>query len=45
MDKGLIERALYWDTDEPYYYHRLTSDDKLDSTKDLLIVGGEDHLV
>lgn len=45
MDKGAIERALYWDTDEPYNYHRLTNDDKTDSSKELLIVGGKDHEV
>ncbi|CAF1231188.1 unnamed protein product [Rotaria sordida] len=45
VDKGVIERALYWDTDEPYNYHRLTSDDKSNSSKELLIVGGKDNLV
>jgi glycine/D-amino acid oxidase-like deaminating enzyme/nitrite reductase/ring-hydroxylating ferredoxin subunit len=37
--KGSVERALYWDTEEPYHYVRLGGDD------DLLIVGGEDHKV
>lgn len=37
--KGSIERALYWDTEDPYHYLRLAGDD------DLLIVGGEDHKV
>jgi hypothetical protein len=45
VDKGVVERALYWDTDEPYNYHRLTSDDKANSSKELLIVGGKDNLV
>ncbi|CAF2885475.1 unnamed protein product [Rotaria sp. Silwood2] len=45
VDKGIIERALYWDTDEPYNYYRLTSDDKSNSSKELLIVGGKDNLV
>jgi glycine/D-amino acid oxidase-like deaminating enzyme/nitrite reductase/ring-hydroxylating ferredoxin subunit len=30
-----VTRALYWDTAEPYHYVRLS--------KDVLIVGGEDH--
>lgn len=37
--KGSIERALYWDTQDPYHYIRLAGDD------DMLIVGGEDHKV
>lgn len=37
IEKGSIERALYWDTAEPYHYVRLAGDD------DVLIVGGEDH--
>ena len=45
IEKGAIERALYWDTDEPYNYYRLTSDDKLNSSKELLIAGGKDNLV
>jgi glycine/D-amino acid oxidase-like deaminating enzyme/nitrite reductase/ring-hydroxylating ferredoxin subunit len=35
--KGSVERALYWDTEDPYHYVRLAGDD------DMLIVGGEDH--
>ncbi|HEY2734865.1 MAG TPA: FAD-dependent oxidoreductase, partial [Polyangiales bacterium] len=35
---GSVERALYWDTLDPYHYVRLAGDD-------LLIVGGEDHKV
>lgn len=37
---GSVDDALYWDTEEPYHYVRLTrgSDDN-----DILIVGGEDH--
>ncbi|CAF0975483.1 unnamed protein product [Adineta steineri] len=45
VEKGAIERALYWDTDEPYNYYRLTTDDKSNSSKELLIVGGKDNLV
>ena len=40
--KGAIERALYWDTPDPYHYVRLTNDPK-DSNSEILIVGGEDH--
>jgi glycine/D-amino acid oxidase-like deaminating enzyme/nitrite reductase/ring-hydroxylating ferredoxin subunit len=39
VSKGSVERALYWDTEDPYHYVRLTGDD------DILIVGGEDHKV
>lgn len=34
-----IEDALYWDTDEPYHYTRIASDDR----PDLLIIGGADQ--
>ena len=40
MVRGSVTRALYWDTGDPYHYIRLHS---IDSTTDLLIVGGEDH--
>lgn len=36
---GAIERALYWDTADPYHYVRVAGAD------DTLIVGGEDHKV
>lgn len=36
---GSIEPALYWDTEDPYHYARLTS------ANDQLIVGGQDHRV
>jgi glycine/D-amino acid oxidase-like deaminating enzyme/nitrite reductase/ring-hydroxylating ferredoxin subunit len=39
IERGSIERALYWDTTSPYHYVRLAGDD------DVLIVGGEDHKV
>lgn len=39
IPKGSIERALFWDTLDPYHYVRLAGDD------DLLVVGGEDHKV
>jgi glycine/D-amino acid oxidase-like deaminating enzyme/nitrite reductase/ring-hydroxylating ferredoxin subunit len=35
-------RALYWDTDDPYHYTRLVTDET-DRNLSLLIVGGEDH--
>lgn len=37
-----IEQALYWDTEEPYHYIRLYKQ-TIKSSKDYLIVGGEDH--
>jgi glycine/D-amino acid oxidase-like deaminating enzyme/nitrite reductase/ring-hydroxylating ferredoxin subunit len=39
VGKGLITRALYWDTPDPYHYVRLQHA----GAHDLLIVGGEDH--
>lgn len=33
---GKLEKALYWDTQNPYHYIRTESDD-------IMIVGGEDH--
>ncbi|CAF1308490.1 unnamed protein product, partial [Didymodactylos carnosus] len=45
VEKGVIERALYWDTHDIYNYHRLAVDDKSPNGKtELLIVGGKDHL-
>jgi len=43
IPKGSVPRALYWDTEDPYHYARVTSDNS--TTHELLIVGGEDHLV
>jgi len=42
VPKGTIERALYWDTPDPYHYVRLASDPN-DPAGEILIVGGEDH--
>jgi len=42
IPKGSIPKALYWDTDDPYHYVRTSS---LDAEHELLIVGGEDHMV
>jgi glycine/D-amino acid oxidase-like deaminating enzyme/nitrite reductase/ring-hydroxylating ferredoxin subunit len=47
VPKGSVERALFWDTPDPYHYVRLESmKDKGAGGAgeyDLLIVGGEDH--
>jgi len=40
IERGVLADALYWDTEDPYHYVRLTSGD---NGKDILIVGGEDH--
>ncbi|HSB28878.1 MAG TPA: FAD-dependent oxidoreductase [Pyrinomonadaceae bacterium] len=40
MDRGAVERALFWDTPHPYHYIRL---ERLDDRYDWLISGGEDH--
>lgn len=40
VPRGSVTRALYWDSPSPYHYIRLQN---LDSSHDLLVVGGEDH--
>ena len=40
VPKGVVPRALYWDTEDPYHYVRLQAGDAKSET---LIVGGEDH--
>ena len=40
VPRGVVPRALYWDTADPYHYVRLTADG---DGGELLIVGGEDH--
>lgn len=40
IESGKIDDALYWDTQDPYHYVRLTSGE---DGKDIVIVGGEDH--
>jgi glycine/D-amino acid oxidase-like deaminating enzyme/nitrite reductase/ring-hydroxylating ferredoxin subunit len=40
LDRGELADALYWDTEDPYHYVRLTPGAE---GKDILIVGGEDH--
>lgn len=41
LPRGLVPRALYWDTLDPYHYIR--SLPGLQDMHDLLLVGGEDH--
>jgi glycine/D-amino acid oxidase-like deaminating enzyme/nitrite reductase/ring-hydroxylating ferredoxin subunit len=38
--RGSVERALFWDTPDPYHYVRI---ENFDDEHDLLISGGEDH--
>jgi glycine/D-amino acid oxidase-like deaminating enzyme/nitrite reductase/ring-hydroxylating ferredoxin subunit len=40
---GSIPRALYWDTEDPFHYVRLQRIYANRKTRDLLIIGGEDH--
>lgn len=39
VPKGNVEKALLWDTGDPYHYIRIQEE----SDHDVLIVGGEDH--
>jgi glycine/D-amino acid oxidase-like deaminating enzyme len=39
VPRGSVERALFWDTPDPYHYVRIESGDGFD----VLISGGEDH--
>jgi glycine/D-amino acid oxidase-like deaminating enzyme/nitrite reductase/ring-hydroxylating ferredoxin subunit len=39
IPRGSVTPALFWDTEEPYHYVRVQSEDDYD----VLIVGGEDH--
>jgi glycine/D-amino acid oxidase-like deaminating enzyme/nitrite reductase/ring-hydroxylating ferredoxin subunit len=38
-----IPKALYWDTEEPFHYVRVLRIKNQNHTRDVLIVGGEDH--
>ena len=38
-----IPKALYWDTEIPFHYVRLQRMHEKGKTRDLLIIGGEDH--
>jgi glycine/D-amino acid oxidase-like deaminating enzyme/nitrite reductase/ring-hydroxylating ferredoxin subunit len=40
VPRGVVPRALYWDTPDPYHYVRLANGS---DGSDVLIVGGEDH--
>jgi glycine/D-amino acid oxidase-like deaminating enzyme/nitrite reductase/ring-hydroxylating ferredoxin subunit len=44
VPKGAIATALYWDTPDPYHYIRVQEMDA-PADYDLLLVGGEDHVV
>jgi glycine/D-amino acid oxidase-like deaminating enzyme len=41
IPKGSMDKALLWDTEDPYHYLRVTPDP--DSPDDILLIGGEDH--
>lgn len=43
VPKGSVERALFWDTLDPYHYVRLQAEDEGREDTELLVVGGEDH--
>jgi glycine/D-amino acid oxidase-like deaminating enzyme/nitrite reductase/ring-hydroxylating ferredoxin subunit len=43
IPKGSVEKALYWDTEDPYHYVRTQTPVLETETHDWLIVGGEDH--
>lgn len=49
VPRGSVERALYWDTPDPYHYVRIESVKNESGgageseASDILIVGGEDH--
>ncbi|CAN5735125.1 FAD-dependent oxidoreductase [soil metagenome] len=43
VPRGSVNRALYWDTPDPYHYLRIETIGTGASAYDVLIVGGEDH--
>lgn len=43
IPKNSIRPGLYWDTEDPYHYVRLHTEGSGFLSKDILIVGGEDH--
>jgi glycine/D-amino acid oxidase-like deaminating enzyme/nitrite reductase/ring-hydroxylating ferredoxin subunit len=43
VPRASVNRALYWDTPDPYHYLRIETIGTGASAYDLLIVGGEDH--
>ncbi len=40
IPKGSMPKALYWDTEDPYHYLRITHENDV---HDVLVIGGEDH--
>jgi glycine/D-amino acid oxidase-like deaminating enzyme/nitrite reductase/ring-hydroxylating ferredoxin subunit len=40
---GSIESALYWDTADPFHYVRVVEVPDGSNTREILIIGGEDH--
>lgn len=46
IPRDYLPHALFWDTEDPYHYLRVHSGDGLAAaTRDVLLVGGEDHRV
>jgi glycine/D-amino acid oxidase-like deaminating enzyme len=43
VPRDTIPEALYWDTEDPFHYVRLARIGAGTETKDILIIGGEDH--
>lgn len=43
VPRGSVNKALYWDTPDPYHYLRIETIGTGASAYDVLIVGGEDH--
>jgi glycine/D-amino acid oxidase-like deaminating enzyme/nitrite reductase/ring-hydroxylating ferredoxin subunit len=41
LPRDVIERALYWDTQDPYHYVRVQR--AAEGSGDVILVGGEDH--
>ena len=42
IPKNLTPHALYWDTEDPYHYVRMQTNNQ-DTVFDWIIIGGEDH--
>ncbi len=43
VPEGTIPKGLYWDTEDPFHYVRVVKIVAGAKTKDVLIIGGEDH--
>jgi len=41
IPKGSVSQTLYWDSEDPYHYVRLSKGS--DESHDVMIIGGEDH--